>query len=606
MADPKAAKSSAPSPDGDFPLPDIAAFARNLVEVGKKSQQLIVDYLKRRDVKSAAGGPSDPMHIGTAFIDLTSHLIHDPKRVMEAQAELWAGHLKIWQNAARRLMGEDYETVVPAPAGDKRFKDTAWQQNQIFDFIRQSYLLTANWLQDTVSGVQGLDEKEKKKIAFFTKQFVDAMSPSNFVLTNPEVLKETLRTNGENLVRGLTHVIEDLERGNGQLAIRQVDDSKFQVGGNLATTPGKVVYQNDLMQLLQFSPSTEEVYERPLLIIPPWINKYYILDLKPENSFIRWAVAQGYTVFVVSWVNPDARLAKKRFDDYLTEGFYEAIAAVQQATGAADLNMIGYCIGGTLTAAGLAHMASKKDHRVKSATFFTSQVDFTEAGDLQVFVDDDQLKAMEAQMKRKGGYLDGASMATTFNMLRSNDLIWSFVVNNYLMGRDPLAFDILYWNSDATRMPVAMHMQYLRECYRDNLLAQGKMKLDGEKIDLTKIKIPVFLQSSKEDHIAPAKSVYKAMKIFKGKTTFMMAGSGHIAGVINPPSAKKYQFWTNDKQADTLEEWKAGATETPGSWWHFWDQWLAPLSGPKVKARIPGEGPLPALEDAPGSYVKMK
>ena len=605
MSDPKTTKPDAKPQQADFPLPDLASLARNLVEVGKKSQQLVVDYFSRRESKPGVG-VVDPLNVGSAFVDLAGHMMHDPKRVLDAQVQLWSGHLKIWQNAARRLIGEDYETVVPSPTGDKRFKDPAWHENQIFDFIKQSYLLTANWLQDTVASVEGIDEKARKKINFYTKQFVDALSPTNFVLTNPEVLKETLRTNGENLVRGLTHVLEDLERGNGRLAIRQVDDSKFEVGGNLATTPGKVIFQNHLFQLLQYAPTTEEVYERPLLIVPPWINKFYILDLKPENSFIRWATAQGYTVFVVSWVNPDANLAKKRFDDYLTEGFYPAVDAVNAATGVKELNIIGYCIGGTLTSAGLAHMAVNKDTRITSATFFTSQVDFTEAGDLSVFIDDEQLASMEAQMKSQGGYLDGDAMATTFNMLRSNDLIWSFVVNNYLMGRDPLAFDILYWNSDTTRMPVAMHMQYLRECYRDNLLAQGKMKLAGAKIDLTKIKIPVFLQSSKEDHIAPAKSVFKALKIFSGPTEFMMAGSGHIAGVVNPPSARKYQFWTNTKKAATLDEWRAGATETPGSWWHYWDQWLAPKSGKKVKARVPGDGALPVIEDAPGSYVKMK
>lgn len=605
MSDQKQPKPEAKPTAGDFPLPDPAAFARNMVEVAKRSQKLISDFLKRKD-DGIGTGVIDPLNVSNAFIDLLSHMMHEPRRIMEAQATLWSGHLKLWENTYKRLMGEDFEAVAPAAKNDKRFRDPAWTENQIFDFIKQSYLLTANWLHDTVTQVDGLDEKARKKIDFYTKQFIDAISPSNFVLTNPEVLKETLRSNGENLVRGLTHVIEDLERGEGKLAIRQVDESKFKVGENLATTPGKVVFQNALMQLVQFNPSTDEVFERPLLIVPPWINKYYILDLKPENSFIRWAVAQGYTVFIVSWINPDEHLAKKRFDNYLTEGFYEAVNAVQAATGAEQINVIGYCIGGTLTAAALAHMATKKDKRITAATFFTSQVDFSEAGDLQVFIDDEQLRHMERIMEAQGGYLDGSEMATTFNMLRSNDLIWSFVVNNYLLGKDPMAFDILYWNGDTTRMPVAMHMQYLRECYRDNLLSQGKMKLDGVKIDLSKITIPVFLQSSKEDHIAPAKSVFKALRSFKGPTEFMMAGSGHIAGVVNPPSANKYQFWANTKPAATLDEWRAGAVETPGSWWHYWDKWLAPKSGKKVKARVPGDGKLKPIEDAPGSYVKMK
>ena len=600
----KTGQKSTPK-EGEFALPDVGLFAKNMVEVGRKSQQLIVDYMARRETKTGVD-VVDPLNVGSAFVDLASKMLHDPKGVVEAQAKLWSAHLKLWQNAGRRFMGEPYEPVAPSTGKDKRFKDPDWQENQIFDFIKQSYLLTADWLHQTVGEVDGLDEAERKKISFYTKQFVDAMSPSNFILTNPEVLKETLRTNGDNLVRGLTHVIEDLERGKGKLAIRQVDETKFTVGGNLATTPGKVIFQNDLFQLLQYSPSTDEVYERPLLIVPPWINKFYILDLKPENSFIRWAVAQGYTVFVVSWVNPDSKLSQKTFDDYLTEGFYPALDAVTAASGSEEMNVIGYCIGGTLTAAALAHMAARKDERIKCATFFTSQVDFTEAGDLRVFIDDEQLNSMEAQMKKQGGYLDGSAMASTFNMLRSNDLIWSFVVNNYLMGRDPLAFDLLYWNSDATRMPIAMHMQYIRECYRDNLLAQGKLKLANIKIDLKKVKVPVFLQSSKEDHIAPAKSVFKATKAFSGPTIFMMAGSGHIAGVINPPSANKYQFWSNEQPAETLDEWKAGATETPGSWWHYWDKWLAPQSGKKVKRRVPGDGKLKAIEDAPGSYVKMR
>ncbi|MFT3808752.1 MAG: class I poly(R)-hydroxyalkanoic acid synthase [Micropepsaceae bacterium] len=598
-------KPAAKPAEGDFPLPDVGALSRNLLELGKKTGKLVSDYVGRKEPKKGVG-VVDPLNVGNAFIDLASKLLHDPRKIIEAQTRLFQSHLTLWKNVGRRLMGEDYETVVPAPKGDKRFKDAAWSENTVFDFIKQSYLLTANWLQETVEGVDGLDDKERKKIAFYTKQFVDALSPTNFVLTNPEVLKETLRTNGENLVRGVTHIIQDLERGKGRLAIRQVDETKFKVGENLATTPGKVVYQNDLMQLLQYSPTTDEVYERPLLIIPPWINKFYILDMRPDNSFIRWAVAQGYTLFVVSWVNPDQRLSQKAFDDYLTEGFYEAVDAVCKAADTNELNVIGYCIGGTVTAAGLAHMAARKDTRVKSVTFFTSQVDFTEAGDLSVFVDDEQLASMEAQMKAQGGYLDGGAMATTFNMLRSNDLIWSFVVNNYLMGRDPMAFDLLYWNSDTTRMPVAMHLQYLRDCYRDNLLSQGKMTLANVKIDLTRVKIPVFLQSSKEDHIAPAKSVYKATQLFKGDVTFMMAGSGHIAGVVNPPAANKYQYWSRETLAPTLEDWRAGATETPGSWWPYWDKWLAPKSGRKVKARIPGKGALKAIEDAPGSYVKMK
>ncbi len=605
-SDAKPKTTAAPPAAEGFPNPDPKALAANLMEVGAKSHQLLADFLKRQVEKPGHNpGPLDPMNIANAFIDLTVRLMHDPRRVLEAQSRLWSDYFKLWSNAAKRLAGEEVEPVIEAK-GDKRFKDPSWHENQIFDFIKQSYLLTARWMQDTVRDVDGLDDAERKKIAFFTKQFVDAISPSNFVLTNPEVLRETLKTNGDNLVRGLQHVIEDLERGGGKLAIRQTDDSKFTIGENVATAPGKVVFQNDLMQLLQFDPTTEQVYERPLLIVPPWINKFYILDLKPENSFIRWATGKGYTVFVVSWVNPSPELAEKSFESYMYEGPYAALDAIEKAIGVKEVNAIGYCIGGTLMASTLAHMAAKKDARIKSITFFAAQVDFTEAGELQVFIDEEQLKSMESQMRAEGGVLPGQTMATTFNMLRSNDLIWSFVVNNYLMGRDPLPFDLLFWNSDATRMPIAMHMFYLRECYKENKLARGEMELGGVKLDLRKVKVPAFLQASKDDHIAPARSVFKTTKLWGGPVEFMVAGSGHIAGVINPPSAKKYQHWTNADRPETIEEWWTGAIEHPGSWWDHWDAWLAPKSGKKVKARVPGEGGLPALEDAPGSYVKMK
>jgi polyhydroxyalkanoate synthase len=467
-------------------------------------------------------------------------------------------------------------------------------------------LLSARWLQQSMGEVQGLDAKTRKKIDFYTKQFADALSPTNFLFTNPEVLRETFKSNGENLVKGLNNMLKDLERGKGQLAIRQTDMDYFEVGRNLALTPAKIVYQNDLMQLIQYVPTTEQQYERPLVIFLPWINKYYILDLGEKNSFVKWATAKGYTVFVVSWVNPDAKLAQKTFEDYMREGIFDALDAIEKATGQREVNAIGYCIGGTLLSATLAYMAAKGDNRIKSATFFAAQADFSEAGDLQVFIDDEQLRSMEETMKAQGGYLDGAKMATTFNMLRSNDLIWSFVVNNYLMGRDPMRFDLLYWNQDSTRMPIQMHMFYLRECYRQNNLAKGKMVLAGEKLDLSKVKIPIYLQSSKEDHIAPYRSVYKSTKLFKGPITFMMAGSGHIAGVINHPDANKYQYWTNDKLPEKVEDWIAGATETPGSWWPHWDKWLAKLSGDKVEARVPGDGKLKVIEDAPGTYAKMK
>ncbi len=445
---------------------------------------------------------------------------------------------------------------------------------------------------------------------FYTRQFADAFAPTNFLLTNPEVMRATLASSGENLVKGLGNLIADIERGHGELSIRQSADG-FVIGENIATAPGKVVFRNRLIELLQFSPATEQVHERPLLIFPPWINKFYILDLRPENSFIRWLVGQGYTVFVVSWANPDASLAQMGFQDYMREGIFAALDAVKEATGVEDPNCVGYCIGGTLLAATLAYMAAKKDpkygsERIHSATFWAAQTDFSEAGDLSVFVDEAQLEALEQQIKGSGGILNGAKMAGTFNMLRANDLIWSFVINNYMLGKTPMPFDLLYWNSDTTRMPEKLHLSYLRQCYRDNALALGKMALGGVKLDLSKVKVPVYLQSAKEDHIAPANSVFKSTHLFGGPVRFIMAGSGHIAGVINPPSAKKYQYWTNDKKTETIENWRAGATENPGSWWGDWDQWLTRLSGGKISARKPGDGKLKVLGDAPGEYVKVK
>lgn len=598
--------SELPKASNEYRINDPAEFSRNMVKVAAQSQRLVTDFIKGNMKNGNGGGSQDPLNLGQTFVDFLGQAIRNPNVFVEANFRLWQDYLTLWQSTARRMLGEDVKPVIEPASGDKRFKDKDWSENQIFDFIKQSYLLSARWLQTTVADVKGLDDKTRKKVDFYTKQFADALSPTNFIFTNPEVLRTTLQSNGESLVKGLNNMLKDLERGKGQLQITQTDMDYFEVGRNLALTPAKIVFQNDLMQLIQYMPTTEQQYERPLVIFPPWINKYYILDLGEKNSFVKWATAKGYTVFVASWVNPDGHLAQKTFEDYMREGIFAALDAIEEATGQKEVNAIGYCIGGTLLSATLAYMAAKGDNRIKSATFFAAQADFSEAGDLQVFIDDEQLKSMEDTMKASGGYLDGAKMATTFNMLRSNDLIWSFVVNNYLLGKDPMRFDLLFWNSDTTRMPIAMHMFYLRECYKENNLARGRMVLGGEKLDLSKVKIPIYLQSAKDDHIAPYRSVYKSTKLFKGPITFMMAGSGHIAGVINPPEANKYQHWTNDKLPEKVEDWIAGATEHPGSWWPHWDKWLSKLSGKKVDARTPGDHELEVIEDAPGTYAKMK
>ncbi|NQV60111.1 MAG: class I poly(R)-hydroxyalkanoic acid synthase [Alphaproteobacteria bacterium] len=583
-----------------------AEFSENLTKVAEQCQHMVNDFLQRQ-AKDGGQLEADPLNIGSAFMELTAKMMSEPAKLVEAQMTLWQDYMNLWQNAAKGMLGDGAEPLVRPEKGDKRFRGEEWENNQIFDFIKQSYLLTSRWVQNTVHDVEGLDEATARKVDFYTRQFTDAMAPSNFVATNPEVLRETVATKGENLVRGLQNMLDDLERGKGKLAIRMTDQDAFAVGENIAVSEGKVIWQNDLMQLIQYQPRTGQVHKRPLLIVPPWINKFYILDLKPENSFIKWAVEQGQTVFVISWVNPDQRLAEKTFEDYMFEGIYAALDGIKAACGEADVNIIGYCLGGTLTGATLAHMAANDDQRVKSATFFTTLVDFTEAGELSIFVDDEQLGQLEQKMEDQGGILEGAAMAGTFNMLRSNDLIWSFVINNYLMGKDPFPFDLLYWNSDSTRMPAKMHSFYLRNMYQRNLLSQpGGIELGGTAIDLTAVNIPVHIISTKEDHIAPWKGTYVATQLYGGKTTFTLAGSGHIAGIVNPPAAKKYGYWSNQKNPSTADEWFAGATQHEGSWWPQWGNWIAKQSGPKVKARLPGSKAAPALEDAPGSYVKVR
>ncbi|MDO9712404.1 PHA/PHB synthase family protein [Paracraurococcus lichenis] len=585
-----------------FRLPDPALVTRTMSEVAERGQRIVTDFLRRQAESEAV---PDPLNIGGAFLEMTTRLMANPARLMQAQLGFWQDYLTLWQNTARRMLGDVPAPVIAEDPRDRRFKDEAWRENEVFDFIKQSYLLSARFFQTVVSDVDGLDPKAAQKVDFYTRQFVDAMSPSNFLLTNPEVLRRTAETGGENLLKGLSHLLADLERGKGRLRIRMTDDSKFRVGENIAVTPGKVVHQNDLMQLIQYSPTTATVLKRPLLILPPWINKFYILDLRPRNSFIRWAVDQGHTVFVVSWVNPDEQLAQKGFDDYMQEGIYDALSAIEKATGEREINAIGYCLGGTLLATTLAHMAAKRDTRIKSATYFVTMTDFEEAGELGVFIDEEQLHCLEEQMQKRG-YLEGREMATTFNMLRANDLIWSFVVNNYLLGQEPFPFDLLYWNDDSTRMPARMHSFYLRRMYQQNdLIKPGAIELLGQKIDLRKIKVPSYLISTREDHIAPWKSTYRATQIYRGPVRFVLAASGHIAGVVNPPDSGKYSHWVNEQLPPDPEAWFEGATELAGSWWPDWHRWVTALEKSQVPARLPGYGKLKPIEDAPGSYVKV-
>jgi len=604
MADAPKPAIPAALPGDAFKMADPAVLGRSMATIAERSQRLVTDWLGRQ---SAETPDFDPMHVGQAFSDMTAQLMRDPAALVNAQIGFWQDYMTLWQNTTRRMMGmETNPPVIQADAKDKRFRDEAWNDGEVFDFIKQSYLLSARYVQDVVTRVDGLDPKTAQKVDFYSRQFVDAMSPSNFVLTNPEVLRKTAETGGENLLRGLANMLGDLERGKGKLSIKMTDPDAFKLGENIGVSPGKVVYQNALMQLVQYTPSTDTVLKRPLLIAPPWINKFYILDLRPKNSFVRWAVSQGHTVFMISWVNPDEHLADMGFEDYMKLGLLAALDAIERATGEREVNAIGYCLGGTLLASTLAFNAATHDDRIRSATFFVTMTDFAEAGELGVFIDEEQLKQLEERMTKRG-YLDGAEMSTTFNMLRSNDLIWSFVVNNYLMGNDPFPFDLLYWNSDSTRMPARMHSFYLRNMYQGNRLAEPNgITLAGQPIDLGRITVPAYFVSTREDHIAPWKSTYKGTQLLSGPVRFVLAASGHIAGVVNPPEGGKYGHWINDALPPTADEWFDGATEMAGSWWPDWQRWIVALDAETVPARTPGDHALPALEDAPGSYVKLK
>jgi polyhydroxyalkanoate synthase len=540
-------------------------------------------------------------------------MMQNPDKLIEASINLWQDYMKLWSATALRFMGEQHVQPVISPAqSDRRFQGNAWNESTVFDYIKQSYLLSSRWLQNTVKETKGLDDKTARKVDFYTRQFVDAISPSNFLMTNPEVLQRTVETGGENLIKGLENLLNDLERGHGELKIAMTDEKAFDVGRNLATTKGKVIFQNDLMQLIHYAPLTENVFATPLLIIPPWINKFYILDLGEKKSYVKYLLEQGHNVFMISWVNPDERLSDKSFEDYMSEGPMAAMRVMANMTGQANVNIVGYCLGGTLLACMLAYLAKHPDEKAKlpvvsSATYLVTMLDFTDAGELSVFIDDDQLGAMEERMNAQG-FLDANTMATTFNMLRANDLIWSFVVNNYLMGKEPFPFDLLYWNSDSTRMPAAMHSFYLREMYQQNKLAKGKMKLKDTVIDLTLIDTPAFFLSTRDDHISPWKSTYAGALLMKGaldnnRVRFTLSASGHIAGVVNPAAAKKYNYWTNPRLPKNPDMWMGATVRHEGSWWPEWVSWLNQYAGDKIPAHKPEKD---ALEEAPGSYVRVR
>ena len=568
--------------------------------IAGESQTLLQNFLSRQPHQL------DALGLQQAYMDLTTALMKNPEKMIELQMRAWNSWMTLWMDTTSKMMGSQDKSGAAKAKPDKRFKHDAWENNPFFDYIKQSYLLTAGTIQSIVNNAEGLDPKTAHKVGFYTKQFIDAMSPSNFLMTNPEVIEQTLQSKGENLLNGMKNFCKDFDADSGKLRISMTNQEAFDLGKNIAVSPGKVIFQNELMQLIQYAPTTTEVYKTPVLIIPPWINKFYILDLQPKNSLIKWLTEQGHTVFVISWVNPDASLGKKDFEDYIFDGPLAALEAIEKATGVKEVNAIGYCIGGTLLSATLAYMKTQKDRRIVSAAFLVTLIDFSDPGDLGVFIDEQQISSLEQQMNERG-YHEGREMAMAFNLLRANDLIWSFYVNNYLLGKEPMAFDLLYWNSDSTRMPARMHSTYLRTMYHENRFKEpGGFTVRGIPIDIRQIDTPAYFISTEEDHIAPWKSTYLGARLFSGPVRFVLGKSGHIAGVVNHPTAKKYGYYTGAAPAENAEQWYEHTEAHEGSWWPDWNNWVAEYAGDKVSAREPGEGKLSAIEDAPGSYVRVK
>jgi polyhydroxyalkanoate synthase len=586
---------------------DPATLHAELVALGERTTALLGNsFLNRLDeLAGQSFSMTPPDSVNRSFGEFGLQLLADPHRLAEAQARLWRDSFALWHKVLEgRRLGR-LEPLYPTPPGDRRFKDKAWQDDPGWTYLQQSYFLMSNWLARLVDDAE-LDPDTHRRVKFYTRQYLSAMAPSNFPLTNPEVLRRAQETEGRSLVDGLTRFLDDLERGDGYLRVRMTDEAAFALGANIATRPGKVVFRNELMELIQYAPTTGTAHRRPLLLVPPWINKFYILDLQEKNSFVKYAVDQGFTVFLISWVNPSAELADRRFEDYLRLGPLAALDAVAAATGEREVNVLGFCIGGILTATLLSHLAAEGDERVTSATFLATLFDFTDVGEIGVFVDEPQVAAMERHTAATG-VLEGRHMADMFSMLKENDLLWSFFVNNYLLGKDPAPFDLLYWNGDATRLPAAMLSDYLRGFYLGNALARpATLDLLGRPVDTRRIAVPTYALATKEDHIAPWASCWPVTRQFQGPVRFVLGGSGHIAGVINPPSREKYGYWTRDDRSASAEDWFAGATRHAGSWWPDWAAWLAEHGGGRVAARDPTAGGLTPLDDAPGRYVRMR
>jgi polyhydroxyalkanoate synthase len=552
-----------------------------------------------RQLQRGNDAVDDPLRVGEATMALSRALMNNPHELARVQLEVWADYLAL---GTRLLAGADREPVVTPAQDDRRFRDGAWSESALFDFIKQGYLIAGKGIMQLVREAPELDEGERARLAFATEQVIDALAPTNFALTNPQALRQAIESGGRSLLDGVNYFLEDIST-KGQLDAPMSEQTHFEIGRDLAVTPGQVVYQNDLMQLIQYEATTNEVNRRPLLVVPPWMNKYYILDLRPGNSLIEWLVDQGHTVFVISWINPGASLAHKDFEDYLLEGPIAAIDAIKDATGESDVNVIGYCLGGILIAAAMAWLTARDQARIHSATLLTTMVDFGDTGEVSLFINEASIERLEARITEQG-YLDGQSVYDTFRTMRANDLVWSFYVNNYLLGNRPGAFDLLYWNSDSTNMPAAMHTFFIRNMYLRNLLrVPGALSFDGTPIDVTSVKTPTYVLSTVDDHIAPWKTAYQTTQLFCGPVTFVLGESGHIAGVVNPPVKIKYGYRLNESNPPDADDWLAKSEHHTGSWWPHWSRWINRRCNGKVAARKPGDGKLSCIEPAPGSYV---
>ena len=580
--------------------PVMQASAEQALKGGNDAWTLLIEQLWKANPYSNVL-PLDAVGTTRAFQQMWLDAASNPARMWSNYSDFVQQYTQIMTSTALKFGGQETEAVVAPEKGDKRFSAPDWQQNPAFDAIKQSYLLTATTLLKATSEIEGMDKKQQHKMTFYLRQFLDAISPTNTLFTNPQVIHETIQSGGQNLVKGMDHLMRDIKSGQ----MKMTDTEAFEPGRNLALTAGQVVYRNTLIELIQYTPTTKKVYETPLLFIPPWINKFYILDMQPQNSLIKFMVDSGFNVFVISWKNPDASMEEIGFDDYLALGPLDALTVIKEITGSAKVNPVGYCVGGTLLSAAIPYLVAQEDDTINAATFFVALQDFSEVGDTSVFIDEPQLASMEGKMAERG-YLDSRSMATMFNMLRANDLIWSNVVNNYLLGKEPPAFDLLYWNNDGTRMTRVAHSFYLRNTYlENNLIKPGKVVLKDVPIDLKQIRQDVYAVGTEQDHIVPWKSAWRIAQLASGPVRFILGGSGHIAGIINPPT-KGRGYWTNDKPVKNAEQWFEGAKQHKGSWWSDWVEWLKTHSGEQVASSAPGSAAHPPITPAPGTYVLEK